>query len=67
MLLKCVDYKANLEYTITANISGRNYWKTQGTIFFIFHIFFHIYLLTYWEGSPSVQGALPYYKRKILQ
>ena len=32
MLLKCVEYKANLEYTITANISGRNYWKTHCTI-----------------------------------
>ena len=39
MLLKCVDYKANLEYTITANISGRNYWKTQGTIHHIIREF----------------------------
>ena len=31
-LLKCVEYKANLEYNITPNKSGRNYWKTQGTI-----------------------------------
>ena len=31
-LLKCVEYKAKLEYTITPNKSGRTYWTTHGTI-----------------------------------